>query len=79
MNIERYNALCREWYDGPKEINLGHWLMCHHDVDDEQISRCKNKREAASLFFNRYVVTSVNGPASFKQVSDFINHQNFGA
>lgn len=72
MNAKEYNDLCTEWHEGQTGQRLGQWLMNHKtDVVDSEIYYCKNKSEAATLFFNRYVVTSMNGPASYALKESF--------
>ena len=78
MTLDDYNRLCKQWHSEDTGQRLGQWLMNHQtDIEDAQIFYLKDKSEASTLFFNRYVVTSPNGVAGTISQSVFINHQPY--
>lgn len=64
MTLVEFNELCIRWHREDTGQRLGQWLMNHYPDDNEKIFYCVDKKEAAALFFNQYIITSVNGAAN---------------
>lgn len=64
MNVAKFNELCKFWHHNKTGLRLGQFLMNNLETptSDPEIYNCSDKKQAATLFFERHVKVSDNSP-----------------